>query len=380
MTDALDIDLIAPAELDDGLTTAWEGMLAANPALTSPYFTAQFSKVAGAVTPGARIAVLHRGGRPVGFFPHQSRSGAIQPLAAPMNDYHGVIAAPEDVPSLEAMADLMGARRLAVGGWIGPASGGRHGSTVQAAMPDGYDAWYAERRLTFGKYFKDKERARRSLEAELGPIRMEFARRDHALIDRVIDLKREQYRRTGRHDVFACGWTRDVLHALAASGDARFGASVSALWGGDRLAAIEISLHATDQWHFWFPAYDPAAARCSPGILLSLDTMKAAAAEGWTVFDYGFQGEGYKKYFCNAQIDVIEATVERPGPVRAALSAASAALGLAGQARAQRLRDSVRRRWAAIEACEVTPGARMRGAVAAAGSAFSKLSASPART
>lgn len=379
MTAEFDVDLITPEQLDDGLVAAWEAMLDANPALTSPYFLPQFTRIAGAVTPGARVAVLHRGGRPVGFFPHQRRGGAIQPLAAPMNDYHGVIAAPQNAPSLEQVAGALDARRLSVGGWIGAASGGRHGVTVQAAMPDGYDAWYAERRAAFGKYFKDKERARRSLETELGPIRVEFAKRDAGLIDRVIELKRDQYRRTGRHDVFACGWTRDVLHALAASDDPRFGASVSALWGGDRLAAIEISLHATDQWHFWFPAYDPSAARCSPGILLSLDTMKVASAQGWSVFDYGFQGESYKKYFCNAQIDVIEAVVERPGAAGKALSAASAALGVAGQARAQRLRDSVRRRWAAIEACEVTPGARMRGALSAAGAAFSKLSTTPAR-
>ena len=50
---------------------------------------------------------------------------------------------------------------------------------------------------TCGKYFKDKERARRSLEAELGPVRVERGLRDPALLDRLIELKRDQYRRTG---------------------------------------------------------------------------------------------------------------------------------------------------------------------------------------
>ena len=314
--------------------------------------------------------MFHRAGDVAGFFPHQRRGGAVQPLAAPLNDYHGVIG---EAPGLERVATLLKASRLNVGGWIGAADAGQARETVQADMPEGYDAWYAERRAVFGKYFKDKERARRSLEAELGPIRVERGLRDPALLDRLVEMKRDQYRRTRRHDVFACGWTRDVLHALTADHRGRFGASLAALWGGERLAALELSLHATDQWHFWFPVYDPEVARCSPGILLSLDTMRLASGDGWRTFDYGFQGEGYKKYFCNARREVTEAVVVRPGLGRALSGAAVGVLNLAGQGRGERLRDSARRRWAAIEACEVTAAARMRGALEAARAAAAKL-------
>ncbi|MCA3700661.1 MAG: GNAT family N-acetyltransferase, partial [Brevundimonas sp.] len=57
----------------------------------------------------------------------------------------------------------------------------------------------------------------------------------------------------------------------------------------------------------------------------------------------------------------------------AALSDAAVGLlnGAAG-GRAERLRTSVRRRWAAIEACEITPANRLMGAVAAAGVAMKK--------
>jgi CelD/BcsL family acetyltransferase involved in cellulose biosynthesis len=364
----LTVDLISPDELDASLTDVWRGMVDANPDLVSPYFQPEFTLIAGAVTPGARVAVFRRGGAVVGFFPHQRRGGAVQPLAAPLNDYHGVIAAPGETIGLEQTAELLKAPRLSVGGWVGPSTGGERRATVQAALPDGYDAWYAERRGTFGKYFKDKERARRSLETELGPIRVERGLTDPALLDHLIGLKREQYRRTGRHDVFACGWTRDVLHALTRDHRGRFGASMAALWGGDRLAALEISLHATDQYHFWFPAYDPSVARCSPGILLSMDTMRLAAELGYRTFDFGFEGEHYKKYFCNGARLVREAVVLKPG-LGAAVS--EAAVGVLG-GRGQRLRTSVRRRWAAIEACETTSGARLRGAMQAAGAALAK--------
>jgi CelD/BcsL family acetyltransferase involved in cellulose biosynthesis len=380
MSAALTVDILAPDALDAGLVARWRALVASNPALTSPYFMPEFTLRGGPAVPGAAVAVLQRGGAVTGIFPHQRRGAAVLPLGAPMNDYHGVIAAPGEAPSLHALARLLRTPRLSVGGWVGPAEGGLQRTTVQAALPEGFDAWYGERRATFGKYFKDKERARRSLEAELGPIRVEVGVRDADRLDELIQLKRDQYRRTGRHDVFACGWTRDLLHALmtpaGAGEDPRFGVSLGMLWAGERLAAIEASLHGGEEYHFWFPAYDPRWARCSPGILLSMDTMRLASADGWRTFDYGFAGEGYKKYFCNAERTVVEAVVARPGVASALGAAAAGALELTGRGRGARLLDSVRRRWAAIEACETSATARVRGVAGAAKAAAVRLQSS----
>jgi CelD/BcsL family acetyltransferase involved in cellulose biosynthesis len=370
----LKAEIVGIDSLGDAEWAAWRSMLAANPALASPYFRPEFALIAGRVSPGASVAVFTRGGRTVGFFPHQRRGGAIQPLAAPMNDYHGVIAGPGMAPSLEEAAEVLGAARLNLTAWVGRAASGEDRRTVQVELgDDGYDGWYAERRASHGKFFKDKERARRSMEAELGPVRVERGLRDAALLDWLIDLKRDQYRRTSRHDIFACGWTADLLHALLGAEGDGFGASIAALWAGDRLAAVEYSLHAGDQYHFWFPGYEPGLARCSPGILLSLDTMRLAADHGYRTFDFGFEGEHYKKYFCNGFKVVREAVVLKPGLGATMSQAAVGALNLAGGGRGERLRTSVRRRWAAIEACETTPGARMKGALQAAGAAFAKV-------
>ena len=371
---SLKVDIVGIDTLGEAEWATWRAMLAANPALASPYFRPEFARVAGQVSPRAAVAVFSRGGETVGFFPHQRRGGAMQPLAAPMNDYHGLIAFPGGAPSLEEAAGALDATRLNLTAWVGPTALGEDRRTVQVELGDaGYDGWYAERRATHGKFFKDKERARRSMEAELGPMRVEEDLRDPALLDWLIDLKRDQYRRTGRHDIFACGWTADLLHALLKEDGAGFGASMAALWAGDRLTAVEYSLHAGDQYHFWFPGYEPSLARCSPGILLSLDTMQLASARGYRTFDFGFEGEHYKKYFCNGFKLVREAVVLRPGLGATMSQAAVGALNLAGSGRGERLRTSVRRRWAAIEACETTPAARMKGAMQAAGAALAKV-------
>ena len=103
-----------------------------------------------------------------------------------------------------------------------------------------------------------------------------------------------------------------------------------------------------------------------------MDTMRLGCAAGFRVFDFGFGGEGYKKYFCNASQSVREAVVLRPGLGASLSNAAVGLLDGASGGRGERLRTSVRRRWAAIEACETTPGNRLRGVVAAAGVAVRK--------
>lgn len=382
---ALKVEVVRIEELGETEWTVWRSMVAAAPALASPYFRPEFAKVAGRVSPGSAVAVFTRNGQTVGFFPHQRRGGALQPLAAPMNDYHGIIARPGEAPTLEEAAAVLKASRLNVTAWVGATGSegrdlGETRRTVQVRMGEaGYDAWYAERRGAQGKFFKDKERARRSMEAELGPLRAGRGLRDPGLLDWLIGLKRDQYKRTGRHDIFACGWTADLLHALLKTDIDGFGASMAGLWAGDRLTAIEFSMHADDQYHFWFPAYEPSLARCSPGILLSMDTMRLAAELGYRTFDFGFEGEHYKKYFCNEARTVREAMVLRPGFGATMSQAAVGVLNAAGGERGDRLRASVRRRWAAIEACEVSSVDRFRGAVQAAGAALAKAKAVSAR-
>jgi len=76
---------------------------------------------------------------------------------------------------------------------------------------------------------------------------------------------------------------------------------------------------------------------------------------------------------------VREAVVLKPGLGATMSQAAVGALNLAGRGRGEQLRNSVRRRWAAIEACEVTPAARMKGAMQAAGAALAKVRATANR-
>jgi len=365
------VDLIRADEIGESERALWRSFVEADAAYASPFFWPEFAEIAGQAVPGARVAVLRKGGDVAGFFPFQMRGRAAQPLAAPMNDYHGLILAPrQQRPLLAAMPGLLRADSLTVNGWVPADFGGPNRQVLRADLHDGWDSYYAERRATYAKFFKDKERARRSLAKDRGgDVWTEVDVRDPARLDDLIAWKRDQYQRTRRHDVFACGWTVDVLKALMTSQTPGFGAALAVLWAGDRPAALEFSLYGGAHYHFWFPSYAADAARCSPGILLSQDTMRLKSPDGFRVFDFGFAGEFYKKYFCNREEWVTEKTVFRSGWRRLA----DRTLDGVSVGPAKRLTGSLRRRWAVVEACETTSAGRWRGAAAAAAAGLERL-------
>ncbi len=371
MSGPLSVEIRSLDELTPDEGAQWNDWARADPDLSSPYFRWEFARTAGAICPGSAVAVFKRDGRVLGYYPHQRRGGTIQPLAAPMNDYHGVIGPKDQKPSMQEAARLLGAPRFAAAAWIGeaPEQMPRHHSVV-SVVPDegGFDAWYARRRKAFPKYFKDKERSRRGLDGAFKTVEIEIGLHDHALLERLIIEKSEQYRRTGLHDIFACGWTGQVLHALMDSeGEDGFGASMAVLRVDGRVVATEYSMHAGRHFHLWFPVYNQEVARWSPGIVLTQETIRLGSERGYRTFDYGVGVGGYyKKYYDDGGLATAEGVVARPGVSKALCATMSAAVGLAGRERAQRLRTSTRRRWAVIEACETSLMGQAAGVLRAA--------------
>jgi CelD/BcsL family acetyltransferase involved in cellulose biosynthesis len=96
------------------------------------------------------------------------------------------------------------------------------------------------------------------------------------------------------HNVFSCGWTRDLLLALAAQKTGQSCLRAGVYRRGGELVAAEICLIDGEDLHFWFPAYNPAYSRYSPGLLLTFDIIRHTANLGQKVFDFGSGGEAYK--------------------------------------------------------------------------------------
>ena len=90
----LHADVIRPDELSAAERVLWSEFAAAGPHCDSPFMSLRYVLTAGAIAPEAKIAVVRQGGETVGFLPFQRRGGMLQPLGAPLTDYHGLITRP----------------------------------------------------------------------------------------------------------------------------------------------------------------------------------------------------------------------------------------------------------------------------------------------
>ena len=256
MTTRFQVDVLTPEALSASERSCWAGIRRASPEFASPYFSPLYSLAAQDVVPGARVAVIHERGAVRGFFPFQTRGRALQPLAAPLSDYHGLIAPSAADLDLRQVVRALGAEVFRFTGLRGgPTSAGHRleRRTAMVADVSGGAAAYLERRPTTRRLVKDKLRVRRNFEREHGPLEFRFPDDDPALFDFVIGLKREQLRRTGRHDVFACGWTERFLRRLFETRTEAFGGRFATLRAGGRLVAAEYGLRDGPVYHLWSP-------------------------------------------------------------------------------------------------------------------------------
>ena len=368
----LKVDIVGVDGLDDAAWADWRAMLAADPALDSPYFRPEFVRIAGRVSPNAAIAVFSRAGETVGFFPHQRRGGLIQPMGAPLADYHGVIAKAGEHLDPATVAQRLGGV-LRVGGWVsptGPFPGFLVRNRMAADVSGGRDALVERMEARNHRFFKNMRRLRRGFEREHGEPVFTWDDRDAAVLDWIIARKREQYRRSRRHDVFACGWTGALLHARLAERTDGFGLRVASLRtaAGD-LVAAEASLDDGRTLHLWFPTYDPAFARHGVGTLLTRLELEQAAASGYRLVDFGCGDESYKAVLAEPRGTVFEGVAEGPRPDLARMAGRLMARGPAPLRRFER---SLGRRFDIINACEVRAADWWAGAAGAAAAAARK--------
>lgn len=374
MRTELAVETRRPADLDAGMRALWTEFRAADPALASPYFDLRYVLAAGECAPSAEVAVLSRGGRVQGFLAFQRRGRLIQPIAAPLTDYHGVVARPDAEIDLREVMAALGARRFRFSGLAGPAIAGERLETRTAMVADlsqGLDVYLARRPKDF---LKDKRRRARRLAEDHGALDFDLTTVSDEALEFVIRLKRAQLRRTGQHDIFASAWVRGLLGRLAEAREPDFGLRLASLRAGGRLVAAELGLLSGGAYHLWFPVYEPDLARYSPGSLMTLETLRAAAGQGIALVDFGPAGEGYKADFADPAARVLEGDLTDGGLIEAVRSAADIALARTPPGLRQALDAAgkrVDRRWDRITACEP----RLDGRVGAASRSLGMIAA-----
>jgi CelD/BcsL family acetyltransferase involved in cellulose biosynthesis len=320
------LKVISGKLLNADLCAAWRTIRAANPQLDSPYFHPEFTLAVAAVREDVRVAVIEQGGEPVAFFPHQRQAGGRgRPVGGRLSDFHGLVAAPDFRIDPAELLRACGLKRFAFSHLTGPSLPNDAGPrAIQHRSPHldlsgGFERYCAT--VPDGSDFRQAPRKRRKLAREVGPVEFRLCTGTDEVLATLLQWKSAQYQKTGLTDVFSFPWTRRLVEHLATRGCDLCGC-ITSLYAGERLVAAHFGLRADGVFHYWFPAYDPAFARYSPGFLLLLEAARNADLLQIRRIDLGAGDERYKWAFANGSTTVHEGVIHSTR-FRAAMANAS---------------------------------------------------------
>ena len=300
--------------LSTSLVERWRALLPNEADLASPFFHPGYSLAAAEVLEGVEVCVVTLNGTAVGFYPFERiEPFAGRPVGGAMSNFQGMIAA-SDVAW--TATDLLRGARLHALGFHHQVRGQSAFDafvqrTVESPLIDltgGWDGYLEARRAAGVSSFNALPRKMRKIEREVGPIRFEAHTGDERALERLVEWKRAQYERGSLHR----DWAVEIIRRLLARQEPEFAGTLSALWAGDRLLAVHAGIRTARNWHYWFPAYDPAVGTLSPGLVLIHEMCRWAASVGITRIDLG-PGEGaHKALFQTGTTAVSIGTVSVP--------------------------------------------------------------------
>jgi CelD/BcsL family acetyltransferase involved in cellulose biosynthesis len=315
----------------------WQQLRQGVTALSSPFFSPAFTSIVAQARPEVYVAELETDEQALGFFPFErGRLGRGLPVGSILSDFHGAI-----VP-LEASFD---ARQLIRA--CGLKTWEFHNLICDqpAFVPFHHnrdDSWLVDLSHGGESYMRELEeghratlarvrRKARALERSHGAIRLVVHSGDPADLETLFRWKSDQYARTGAVEILKLDWVRQVLHATQQAQAPDYAGVLTLLYAGERPVAAHLGMRSGPVLHSWFQAYDPELGSASPGLILLLELLGCAEAEGITRVDLGVGDYPFKKLFANGSTAVAVGSVER-------VSIA------AGAARARRTTRSVVRR------------------------------------
>jgi CelD/BcsL family acetyltransferase involved in cellulose biosynthesis len=309
------VEVIRADALDAELERTWIALQAADSDLSSPFFSPAFAKIVAGVRDDVRIAVISDAGEPVGFFPHHRQPfGRLAPLAGQISDYHGIIGARDVFDPLELLraleAQVFDFNHVPASQAGFSAHAFLHTTSPVVDLSEGFESWRQDKRGQ-GSAIKNVERKGRKLGREVGELRFVADDRSPDAWTQLLAWKREALAAIEVGFILDQPWAGTVVDRVRTMDTPGFGGMTSALWAGDTLAAVTLSIRTGDTIHSWFPTYNPGLERYSPGLTLLMETLRHASAAGFREVDLGRGSERYKKEFANNARPLCEGSVER---------------------------------------------------------------------
>ena len=154
----------------------------------------------------------------------------------------------------------------------------------------------------------------RKLEREAGAVEFLPLSNSVEAFERLIELKRAQYRTTRQTDIFEAGWPLEIVRGLFERPDPDFGGALFALNVAGAPAALHFALRSGPILHCWFIAHDKAFERYSPGVILIDHMLRWGSANGIRELDLGPGDYRFKFQLANRTRTVAHGFVGQASP------------------------------------------------------------------
>lgn len=321
-----DVRIIAVKDLTQDLISQWKTIASADRYLQSPFFQPEFTQAVAQVRDDIEIALVECAGELTSLFPFQRTSkGLARNVCSRLSEFHGPIVRQDcefDVARIMQAAGLTWWQfdHLPVAKSPIPLRVWGTSTSPFIDLSEGYDNYMAGRKAAKSSSVSQTLRKARKVEKEIGPLRFEYHSNCQIAFESLIKWKDAQHDRTGRLRVLKYEWLVELLRNLTTA-DANSPGLFSTLYAGDELLAVHLGLQTKSVIHLWFPTYDPAFEKYSPGLILLLRLLKEAARRGIQRFDLGKGKERYKGSFKTGDIAIGEGAVDLrlvAGPLRKA--------------------------------------------------------------
>jgi len=332
------VTVVNARDLSAAQEARWNELQQADSSLASPYLCPEFTKAVAFVRDDVYIAIMMQGGDTVGFFPFQrERFGIGKPVGGRLSDFQGAVVARGAEWSPDDLIRGCGLNTWDFHHLIAAQGPFRPYHQVVSSSPfidlsHGYEVYREEQRRRGSRRIGKLMGLSRKLEREIGPLRFEARTDDETVLAKVIAWKSAQCRRTGVYDFFGVNWTVSLIRRIHQTRTLNFSGCLSALYAGNQLVAAHMGMRSHLIWHYWFPAYDRAFSRYSPGSLLLMKLVEHCATQGIEAIDLGKGEDAYKSSFMSGSVEVAEGSVTLPSIL--------AVLRRVGRLAADFLRDS----------------------------------------
>ena len=289
------------ADLTTQERNAWASLRASRAEFRTPFFSLEFAEAVERAREDVSVAIIENADAPVGFLPFHRIGNAAYPVGRFFNDAHNMIAAPETKIEWNWLLRELRIQRFEFHAMAGasPDDFPAHACheeirSFRSELGDDSEAFLGTLAQTHKTIRKQGQKTRK-LAREVGPVSMEFDCRCPKVLQRMIEWKRRQYRRTYILDLFTPDWTRRLIEELfdrPKSAEVR--GVLSVLRAGDEVVAAHFGMINHGLLHYWFPAYHPGFGLYSPGTALFCSVVEQATANGIDCIDMGYGEQPYK--------------------------------------------------------------------------------------